>query len=63
MQARIRKKMLVASTASPYKFARSVMTAIDEKYDDELEEFALIDELEKVSKGGFRKYIRKSATD
>ena len=32
------KKMLVASTASPYKFARSVMTAIDEKY-DELEEF------------------------
>ena len=42
------KKMLVASTASPYKFARSVMTAIDEKY-DELEEFALIDELEKVS--------------
>ena len=42
------KKMLVASTASPYKFARSVMTSIDEKY-DELEEFALIDELEKVS--------------
>ena len=42
------KKMLVASTASPYKFARSVMTAIDEKY-DELEEFALINELEKVS--------------
>ena len=42
------KKMLIASTASPYKFARSVMTAIDEKY-DELEEFALIDELEKVS--------------
>lgn len=42
------KKMLVASTASPYKFARSVMIAIDEKY-DELEEFALIDELEKVS--------------
>ena len=28
------KKMLVASTASPYKFARSVMTAIDEKYDE-----------------------------
>ncbi len=42
------KKMLVASTASPYKFARSVMTAIDEKY-DAMEEFALIDELEKVS--------------
>ena len=42
------KKVLIASTASPYKFARSVMTAIDEKY-DALDEFALIDELEKVS--------------
>lgn len=42
------KKTLVASTASPYKFARSVMTAIDSKYDT-LEEFALIDELEKLS--------------
>ncbi|SHK05828.1 threonine synthase [Hespellia stercorisuis] len=41
-------KTLVASTASPYKFARSVMTSIDEKY-DELEEFPLIDELEKLS--------------
>ena len=42
------RKQLVASTASPYKFARSVMTAIDSSY-DELDEFALIDELEKVS--------------
>lgn len=42
------RKSVVASTASPYKFARSVMTSIDEKY-DELEEFALIDELEKIS--------------
>ena len=42
------KKMLIASTASPYKFARSVMTAIDAKY-DELDEFALVDELEKAS--------------
>lgn len=42
------KKAVIASTASPYKFARSVMTAIDETY-DELEEFALIDELEKIS--------------
>lgn len=41
-------KMLVASTASPYKFARSVMTAIDEKYDT-MEEFELIRELEKIS--------------
>ena len=39
---------MIASTASPYKFARSVMTAIDEKY-NKLEEFPLIDELQKVS--------------
>ena len=42
------RKALIASTASPYKFARSVMTAIDQEY-DALDEFALIDELEKVS--------------
>ena len=41
-------KTVIASTASPYKFARSVMTAIDKKY-DALEEFDLIDELSKVS--------------
>ncbi|SFA72114.1 threonine synthase [Acetitomaculum ruminis DSM 5522] len=40
---------LIASTASPYKFSRDVMKAIDEKYDS-LEDFSLIDELEKVSK-------------
>ena len=39
---------VIASTASPYKFGRSVMTAIDEKY-DAVEDFALIDELCKVS--------------
>ena len=42
------KKAVIASTASPYKFARSVMTAIDKKY-DALKEFELIAELEKVS--------------
>ncbi len=42
------KKMLVASTASPYKFIGSVMTAIDEKYAG-MDDFALIDELEKTS--------------
>ena len=41
-------KTVIASTASPYKFARSVMTAIDERY-DELEEFDLIDSLEVIS--------------
>lgn len=41
-------KMLVASTASPYKFVRSVMSAIDETY-AQMDEFALIGELEKAS--------------
>ncbi len=39
---------VIASTASPYKFARSVMTAIDRKY-DALDDFALIDEMHKIS--------------
>ncbi len=42
------KPTVIASTASPYKFARSVMTAIDEKY-DALGEFELVDELVKLS--------------
>ena len=39
---------VIASTASPYKFARSVMNAIDPKY-DALDEFQLVDELVKIS--------------
>lgn len=42
------KKCLVASTASPYKFIHSVMTAIDEKYAS-ADEFDLIDELSSIS--------------
>ena len=42
------KVTVVASTASPYKFMKSVMTAIDSKYSD-MDDFALIDELSKVS--------------
>ena len=41
-------KCVVASTASPYKFVKSVMSAIDEKYADQ-DEFALLDELKQVS--------------
>ena len=41
-------KTIIASTASPYKFARSVMTAIDEQY-DKLSDIELIDELSKLS--------------
>lgn len=43
-----RKTTVIASTASPYKFARSVMNAIDPKY-DALDEFQLVDELVKIS--------------
>lgn len=41
-------KTVIASTASPYKFTRSVMTAIDEKYDSK-PDFELVDELEVLS--------------
>lgn len=39
---------VIASTASPYKFARSVMEAIDPKYAG-MDDFALIDELSRIS--------------
>ena len=42
------KKTVIASTASPYKFSRSVMTAIDSRY-EEMEEFDLVDALEVIS--------------
>jgi threonine synthase len=42
-------KTLVASTASPYKFTRSVMNAIEEKY-DAMSDFELIDQLSAISK-------------
>lgn len=41
-------KTVIASTASPFKFTRSVMNAIDEKY-DEMDDFALVDELSKIA--------------
>lgn len=41
-------KTIIASTASPYKFAASVMTAIDDSFSD-MEDFALIDELSSTS--------------
>ena len=39
---------VIASTASPYKFTRSVMNAIDAEYDSKTD-FELVDELEKLS--------------
>ena len=47
---------VIASTASPYKFTRSVMDAIDPAYDAE-DDFELVDELNKVSKTAIPKAI------
>ena len=40
-------KTVIASTASPFKFTRSVMDAIDPKYDS-MTDFELVDELSKL---------------
>lgn len=40
---------VIASTASPFKFTRSVMNAIDAKYDS-MSDFELVDELSKIAK-------------
>lgn len=42
------KPAVIASTASPYKFARDVMKAIDAKYSN-MEDFSLMDELKTLS--------------
>lgn len=42
------KKTVIVSTASPFKFTRSVMNAIDTKY-DAMEDFELVDELSKLA--------------
>jgi len=41
-------KTIIVSTASPYKFTRSVMNAIDMKY-DAMSDFELVDELSKIA--------------
>jgi threonine synthase len=42
-------KTVIASTASPYKFTRSVMNAIDKEKYDSMSDFELVDELNKIS--------------
>ena len=42
------KKTVIASTASPFKFTRSVMNAIDAKYDS-MSDFELVDELSRIA--------------
>ncbi len=43
-----RTKTVIASTASPFKFTRSVMNAIDSKY-DAMSDFELVDELSRLA--------------
>lgn len=50
------KVTVIASTASPYKFTRSVMNAIDHKY-DEMGDFELADRLSELSKTQIPKAI------
>ena len=52
---------VIASTASPYKFTRSVMDAIDPAYDAG-DDFELVDELNKVSKTAIPKAIEEIRT-
>ena len=52
---------IIASTASPFKFSRSVMTAIDSKYDS-MKDFDLIDELSKISNVSVPKAIEDIRT-
>ena len=54
-------KTVIASTASPYKFTRSVMNAIDEKY-DKMSDFELVDELNKISGVAVPKAIEEIRT-
>ena len=52
------RKTVIASTASPYKFAGSVMSAIDPKYKGQ-DDFKLIEELQKVSGTEFPNAIKE----
>lgn len=42
-------KTVIASTASPYKFTRSVISAIDPAYDESTGDFELVDRLQALS--------------
>ncbi len=51
-------KSVIASTASPFKFTRSVMNAIDPKY-DAMGDFELVDELSKIGNVAVPKAIEE----
>lgn len=54
-------KTVIASTASPFKFTRSVMNAIDPKY-DAMGDFELVDELSKIGNVEVPKAIEEIRT-
>ena len=54
-------KTVIASTASPFKFTRSVMNAIDPKY-DAMGDFELVDELSKIGNVPVPKAIEEIRT-
>ncbi len=54
-------KTVLASTASPFKFTRSVMNAIDAKY-DAMGDFELVDELSKLANVTVPKAIEEIRT-
>ncbi len=55
------KTTVIASTASPYKFTRSVMKAVDAKYDT-MGDFELVDKLSEISKVEVPKAIEEIRT-
>lgn len=55
-------KTVIASTASPYKFTRSVMEAIDKKQYGGMTDFELIDELSAISNTEIPNAIREIRT-
>lgn len=55
-------KTVIASTASPYKFTRSVMEAIDAAKYGQMTDFELIDELSRISGVGVPKAIEEIRT-
>ena len=52
---------MIASTASPFKFTRSVMNAIDPKY-DAMDDFALADALSQIANVEVPKAIQEIRT-
>ena len=55
-------KTVIASTASPFKFTRSVMDAIDKEKYDSMTDFELVDELSRIGHVAVPKAIEEIRT-